>query len=577
MIRPSLYSVVFVAAALLSACDQFGTQQSGRQRSLSAAELGKRPPLPQQPETKDNADRQFVSLVDESGNTALGRIKANTVVSVGADEGLGLDELSCTAKVGTEVDVIGLEKASTPGEGFYLVQLREPCKVGSVILSEVYIAEADIKIIESPDVLYPSTNSTTSTSTSIGETASTGCTEISQTRRPTIASSSDSSTSTATATSIVTSTASRPSQVKSIGPQNKISAQGGVCNGQGCVMPGEAWRAGAKDYALRIRGSASKFEFSFNNSLVNGDTTKVSSKEDCHEGGQMPAPKAAEDKGNFAGGKPARQSGSGQQQQSYNCAKIPNKTLVAAAYKQADTGDYLIPYTDLISANDWRGVQITISVKAMDDKDTVINTCEQKTRLASPIVLDFTGSASLDSVALVDSQVRFDLLGNGKRLRSGWVSGDRGFLAIDLNRDGLINDGRELFGEGTRLLNQPGLAENGYEALRQYDQLSRGYIDSKNPVYQQLLVWFDRNQDGISQPQEIASLAQLGVTRIDTAYHEAPQYAGEKEQLLQNQVRWRSQFFDQKNCRKGCYSYDVYFATEHASYMSAIQVLDSSH
>lgn len=589
MIRAQSLGILCITSTLLLACDRFGAQENSRRKTLSAAELGKRPALPKNHETKDDGgEAGFVSMVEESGRAATGVTKVATTGTVGADQGLGLDELSCSVAAKTEVDVIGLEKGVSKGDGFYLVQLRKPCRIGRVVLSEVYIAESDVVIVDSPVSTYSSTDATTSvwtstsTSTSIGETTSIGCIEISQTRSPTIGSTSGSSTSTTTNTATTTATATPFGAPSSGGkggvspgrsgiPGDKRSEEAGMpCNGPGCVMPGQDWRAGAKNYALRLRGSANKFEFSFNKELVNGAESEA-----CKDGAAVPGSKAADDGGNFAGSKPASRSGApksnSEEKEAYNCAKIPDKTIVAEAYKQAGTREYIVPYSDLIPVNDWRGVAVTITVKALDDKGTTINTCTQKTKLASPIVLDFTGSAKLDSVALVDSSVQFDLLGDGKRVRSGWVSGERGFLAIDLNRDGKINDGSELFGEGTRLLNQPGLAENGYEALRQYDRRGRGYIDSKNSVYQQLLVWFDHNQDGVSQPQEIKTLAQLGVTRIDTSYHEAPQYASEKDLLLHNQVRWRSQFFDQSKCRKGCYSYDIYFATESTSYMSAAQ------
>ncbi|HTG32326.1 MAG TPA: hypothetical protein VLB76_05300 [Thermoanaerobaculia bacterium] len=136
----------------------------------------------------------------------------------------------------------------------------------------------------------------------------------------------------------------------------------------------------------------------------------------------------------------------------------------------------------------------------------------------SPLVLDLNG----DGVQTTDlfAPVSFDLNGDGVPDRTAWTCGwtEEGFLWLDLNRNGTVDGGRELFGQGT-LLPSGESAANGFEALRVYDGLSYGghtdgVISEDDLIWSHLLLWVDRNHDGISQRQEIASLRHFGIVAI---------------------------------------------------------------
>jgi hypothetical protein len=99
------------------------------------------------------------------------------------------------------------------------------------------------------------------------------------------------------------------------------------------------------------------------------------------------------------------------------------------------------------------------------------------------------------------------------------------WLALDLNHNGKIDNGQELFGNATA---QPGPAVQrlGFKALARYDTPEYGgnrdgVIDSKDYIYSRLLVWVDRNHNGVSDAGELMTLQQAGVTAISLDYQDA--------------------------------------------------------
>lgn len=143
----------------------------------------------------------------------------------------------------------------------------------------------------------------------------------------------------------------------------------------------------------------------------------------------------------------------------------------------------------------------------------------------SPLVFDLDANGAVDLVDVWDDRVpvRFDLMGEGKVTRTGWVARQDGFLALDLNANGVIDDGLELFGEytagGKAVPKGQKSWDNGFQALAQHDANSDAVIDARDPVFSRLRIWQDRNQDGKSQPNELKPLAKHHIVAIDLGYH----------------------------------------------------------
>jgi len=113
----------------------------------------------------------------------------------------------------------------------------------------------------------------------------------------------------------------------------------------------------------------------------------------------------------------------------------------------------------------------------------------------------------------VDQGILFDMQADGVKNATGWLDASDGFLARDLNHDGVINTGKELFGNNTVLANG-NTAADGYQALSQLDSNHDGVINSSDSSYSELLVWQDLNQNGISDANELKTLEQIGIASI---------------------------------------------------------------
>ena len=142
----------------------------------------------------------------------------------------------------------------------------------------------------------------------------------------------------------------------------------------------------------------------------------------------------------------------------------------------------------------------------------------QAERQSSPIIIDFNRNGKIETSALSGS-LHFDHDRNGFAEQSGWAAADDGLLALDLDGNGQIDHGGELFGNQT-LLSDGSRAKNGFEALKQYDSNGNGKIDAGDAVWQKLKIWRDANQDGYTDEGELVDLDGAGIKAINLKYNE---------------------------------------------------------
>lgn len=142
----------------------------------------------------------------------------------------------------------------------------------------------------------------------------------------------------------------------------------------------------------------------------------------------------------------------------------------------------------------------------------------------SPIIIDVSGQGFVLTSA--ENGVRFDITGTGSLAHIAWTAPGvlNAFLVFDLNNDGLINNGTELFGNFSPQPVSP--IPNGFSALAEFDKIDNGgnadgIVDSHDAVFSDLRLWIDLNHDGISQQSELFKLPDLGVFSISLDYRES--------------------------------------------------------
>ncbi len=114
-----------------------------------------------------------------------------------------------------------------------------------------------------------------------------------------------------------------------------------------------------------------------------------------------------------------------------------------------------------------------------------------------PLVVNFEGAAA----QLTDRTFAFDLNSDGRLENIAFVRPGSGFLALDRNGDGRINDGTELFGPSSG---------SGFAELRALDEYGNHWLDEGDAAFDQLKVWA---RDAAGQ-ETLTSLAATGIGAI---------------------------------------------------------------
>ena len=133
-----------------------------------------------------------------------------------------------------------------------------------------------------------------------------------------------------------------------------------------------------------------------------------------------------------------------------------------------------------------------------------------------PLIIHFSHTDEIELSSL-DDGVNFDLDKNGFAEKTAWIKNNDGFLAIDLNQNGIIDNGGELFGDQF-IMPDGNISSTGFEALISLDEDSNNRIDKNDTVFEKLYVWFDSNRNGLTDDNELKTLAELNVSYIDLSY-----------------------------------------------------------
>lgn len=150
-----------------------------------------------------------------------------------------------------------------------------------------------------------------------------------------------------------------------------------------------------------------------------------------------------------------------------------------------------------VVTGDGRTIQFGLNLEMSREFEAAFAVATKEEVFTDPLVINL----DTDAAALSDVSFYFDLDCDGTEEEISTLDWGSGFLALDRNGDGKINDGSELFGAKTG---------DGFGELAQYDTDGNGWIDENDEIFSRLSVW-TKCGDGEGK---LLSLAEAGVGAI---------------------------------------------------------------
>ncbi len=143
------------------------------------------------------------------------------------------------------------------------------------------------------------------------------------------------------------------------------------------------------------------------------------------------------------------------------------------------------------------GFNIDVSMSRSFVRETGISLGIEAMKTCDPLVINLDGSVATVS----DQKIRFDIDGDGELDTVSRLSKGNGYLALDKNGDGIINDGNELFGAKSG---------DGFADLAMYDEDGDGWIDEDDEIWNRLKICVTE-ENGKSH---LYSFAEAGIGAI---------------------------------------------------------------
>lgn len=134
------------------------------------------------------------------------------------------------------------------------------------------------------------------------------------------------------------------------------------------------------------------------------------------------------------------------------------------------------------------------------------NYAQIQTRMCDPLVINLEGNMA----ELTDQTFFFDIDADGKEDEISTLAKGSGYLALDRNGDGVINDGNELFGSKSG---------DGFADLAAYDSDGNGWIDENDEIWKKLLIW-TKDEDGKDKCYKLSekNVGAIGLSNASTDF-----------------------------------------------------------
>lgn len=150
-----------------------------------------------------------------------------------------------------------------------------------------------------------------------------------------------------------------------------------------------------------------------------------------------------------------------------------------------------------ITTADGKNIQFDMKLKMEREyKVTREYQATEKITFRDPLVVNFDG----ESADLENKKFTFDLDADGQDEMISYLTGSSGMLALDKNKDGKINNGKELFGT---------ISGDGFADLAKYDEDKNNYIDEADSIFKDLKIW-----KKLPDSEELISMADANIGAI---------------------------------------------------------------
>jgi hypothetical protein len=159
--------------------------------------------------------------------------------------------------------------------------------------------------------------------------------------------------------------------------------------------------------------------------------------------------------------------------------------------------------TGIAKTTDGREINFGVSVElSRGFSEKYQSLLSEQITVCDPLVINLDSS----SASVSDMKFLFDLDSDGTEEEISFTTQGSGFLALDRNGDGKINDGSELFGTKS---------QDGFADLAEYDEDGNGWIDEADSIFKDLKIW-TKDADGNDQLIDLKS-ADVGAIYLGKA------------------------------------------------------------
>lgn len=166
-------------------------------------------------------------------------------------------------------------------------------------------------------------------------------------------------------------------------------------------------------------------------------------------------------------------------------------------YTESESTDFSVGGTVINSDGTEIPINLSVSMSRSFTQMTQSSTTMSSYTMMDPLVINLDTNIA----GLSDQKFEFDLDQDGILDTISSLNSGSGYLALDKNQDGYINDGSELFGTASG---------DGFSDLAKYDEDGNGWIDEADDIFDKLLIW-SRDESG---NDKLYHLTEKGVGAI---------------------------------------------------------------